>query len=60
MDWLKMLRPIDGTTEVLANMKAWAAHPFQEDMPIFGWFLFIGLLLCLLVAWTLIMREIIE
>lgn len=39
------------------QLAQWLSQPFNSDMSALRWFLFIGLLLALLVAWHLIYRE---
>jgi hypothetical protein len=42
------------------DFKGWAAHPFSVDMAAGHWFLFLGLLLVIVIAWNLILRTIRE
>jgi hypothetical protein len=41
-----------------ADFKAWSAQPFSADMPAGHWFLFIGLLLVVVILWSLVLRHI--
>jgi len=42
------------------DFKNWAAKPFSVDMPATDWFLFLGLLLAIMVAWRLILHTVEE
>lgn len=49
--------PADATSSILVNLKNWAAQPFSSQMDLTGWFLWTGLVLVLIVAWTMIIHE---
>jgi hypothetical protein len=38
----------------------WAKQPFSADMPMSHWFLFIGLVLIIIVAWNIILAHLFE
>ena len=40
-----------------ARYKAFLAQPFSEDMDATSWFLFIGFLICIIIAWNLVLRH---
>jgi hypothetical protein len=42
------------------DFKAWIASPFSADMSAGHWFLFIGLLLVIAMAWGMILRTVKE
>lgn len=46
--------------QVKAYFGQWLHRPFSADMDITGWFFFVGLLLCLAILWTQILRYIVE
>lgn len=39
---------------------AWLEKPFADDMDAMGWFLFVGFLSILLIAWGTIIRKVAE
>lgn len=43
-----------------AMIQKWWAQPFQSGMSVSGWFLFLGLLLIIVIAWNLILRFVTE
>lgn len=47
-------------TTIFQDVKSWAAQPFNTQMSVTGWFLFLGLIVVLSVAWQLIFRHIAE
>lgn len=49
--------PVDGTAGVLASLKTWATSPFSETMDLQHWFLWTGLVIVMVVAWTMILRD---
>ena len=43
----------------IANrVKSWATKPYDDNMTVTGWFLFVGLLAVLTFLWTRILRAI--
>lgn len=42
------------------DFKSWAQQPFSIDMPAVDWFLFIGLLLVVMIAWRLVLGTVQE
>lgn len=43
---------------MLANFKAWVKQPYSEDMDVFHWFLFLGLLIVLSAGWAVVLKHI--
>ena len=43
---------------VLSSFVDWAKQPYSENMDVLGWFLFIGLLLLIMVAWRAVINKI--
>jgi len=48
---------LDGLKSVFSNLAKWAASPFSTQMSLTYWFLFTGLIICLVIAWMMILRE---
>lgn len=46
-----------GISGTIDNLKAWAGQPFTETMSLKQWFLFTGLVLVMVIAWVMILRE---
>lgn len=42
------------------DFKGWSAKPFSEDMPMFHWFLLIGMVLVFVVLWKIILVNLLE
>jgi hypothetical protein len=42
------------------EFKKWASQPFSEDMPASHWFLFIGFIVILIIAWNIILYHLFE
>lgn len=49
--------PTDG---LVTRLQTWAAHPFTEDMDLFGVFLTTSLILIIVFFWTRILGDITE
>lgn len=50
--------PIDGTTGVISSLQAWAKSPFSSTQDLSQWFLWTGLVIVMVIAWIMILREI--
>lgn len=44
-------------SDLLASLKSWAAKPFSQDMGLFQWFLFTGLVLVMVILWNMVLRD---
>ncbi|MDE2102813.1 MAG: hypothetical protein KGL39_36550 [Patescibacteria group bacterium] len=42
------------------KFQEWAASPFDPEMDALHWFLFLGLLLVIMIAWRIILKTITE
>lgn len=42
----------------VSSLQDYAAHPFSEDMSLFKWFLFTGLIIIFAVLWAIMIRSI--
>ena len=47
----------DGASHVIDGLKNWATTPFSTQMDLTRWFLFTGLIIVVVILWTLILRE---
>ena len=47
----------DTVSNVVDSFQTWAKAPFNSSMSAGGWFLFFGLILCISVAWGLILKD---
>lgn len=52
-----MENPLHGFSSVISELKDWAKSPFNSDMGLFRWFLFTGLILVLVILWTMVLRD---
>lgn len=43
--------------DVLGTIKNWAKRPFTVDMHAGGWFLFLGLVAVITIAWGVILKD---
>jgi hypothetical protein len=43
---------------LVSGFKSWAAQPFKSQMDLFGWTLFVGLLIIIVILWTRILAHI--
>lgn len=46
-----------GISAAIDSLKQWAAMPFDYQMSVQRWFLFTGLVVVLVVMWTMILHE---
>lgn len=44
----------------VTRLQTWAAHPFTNDLDLFGTFLTVGLVLILVLFWRAILSDIVE
>ncbi len=51
---------MNGQNGVLSNMLGWAGMPFSEDMDLFHWALFVGLILILAFLWSGLINRVVE
>lgn len=42
---------------MMENFKEWLSAPYKDEMDAWHWFLFIGLLIAISVAWRLILKH---
>jgi hypothetical protein len=49
--------PVDGVSGVVASLHTWARTPFSVQMDLMHWFLWTGLVLVMVIAWIMIIRE---
>lgn len=49
--------PLDGATAALQNLEAWAKQPFSTSMNLKGWFAWTGLVVIIVIAWIMILKE---
>lgn len=47
----------DGLGAVFSNIHDWAKQPFQNNMDVWHWFLFVGLIGALAFSWHLVLRD---
>lgn len=50
--------PLDGTSATVTGLRAWAAQPFATTMDLQQWFLWTGLVIIMVIAWILILRDV--
>lgn len=48
----------DGANAVFGSVQNWLAQPFNPNMDTTHWFLFAGLVLCILAIWAMVLRDI--
>lgn len=42
---------------MLDRFKDWAKHPFQQDMDVFHWFMFMGMLILIMALWRFVLAH---
>lgn len=52
-----MASPADTTADVILQLKNWAKQPYQTNMNLGGWFMFIGAIIAVSAAWGLILHD---
>lgn len=45
---------------LITRLQKWAAHPFTQDLDLFGTFLTVGLVVILAFFWTRILGDLVE
>lgn len=46
--------------DVTSRFMSWIKKPYDDDMTAIDWFLFIGLIIVIIVAWSSILRKVLD
>lgn len=47
-------------SDFFTRFKEWVAKPYSDSMSALDWFLFVGLVLVIIVAWTSILNKVLD
>lgn len=52
------MNPLDALSGIVTDLSTWAGKPYNSGQGLGGWFLWVGVLVVMVVAWTMIIHEI--
>lgn len=52
------MTPAAQIADIVTGITEWAKQPYRNEMNLGGWFLFLGMVSCLGIAWGIVLHDI--